>query len=43
METRIIPYSKTFENDCFDLIKRIVTDGFVEEGIDIRKEKKTSG
>jgi GNAT superfamily N-acetyltransferase len=40
METRIIPYSKTFENDCFDLIKRIVTDGFVEEGIDIRKEKK---
>lgn len=40
MEIKIIPCKKVYERECLDLIKRIVTDGFIDEGIDIEKDKK---
>lgn len=40
MKINIIPFGDSFEIECLNLIKRIVIDGFIEEGIDIKKEKK---
>lgn len=39
MTLTIQQFSKEYTRDCLDIIKRVVTDGFVESGIDIEKEK----
>lgn len=40
MEIKITPFKKIYEKECLDLIKIVVVDGFIDEGIDIIKEKK---
>ncbi len=40
MKINIIPFGDSYERECLDLIKKIVTDGFIDEGIDIKRDKK---